>query len=56
MPSTISGRHLGVFTLDGAEARDWEDLVIGPRFEPGVDADRAPVETTLTGVSTVTVG
>ena len=80
---TTSGRHLGVFTLDGAEARDWEDLAIGPGPEPGVDylyagdigdneaqqelkyvyrvtepvvdADQAPVDTTLTGVSTVTV-
>ena len=34
---TTSGRHLGVFTLDGAEARDWEDLAIGPGPEPGVD-------------------
>lgn len=34
---TTSGTHLGVFTLDGAEARDWEDLAIGPGPEPGVD-------------------
>jgi len=32
---TTGGRHLGVFTLDGATARDWEDLAIGPGPEPG---------------------
>ena len=80
---STSGRHLGVFTLEGAEARDWEDIAIGPGPEPGVDylyagdigdndaqqelkyvyrviepavdADQAPVDTTLSGVSTVTV-
>ena len=80
---TTSGRHLGVFTLDGAEARDWEDLAIGPGPDPGVDylyagdigdnesqqdlkyvyrvaepavdADQAPVDTILTGLSTITV-
>ena len=34
---TTDGRHLGVFTLSGAEARDWEDLAIGPGPDPGVD-------------------
>lgn len=34
---TTDGRHLGVFTLSGAEARDWEDLAIGPGPIPGVD-------------------
>jgi hypothetical protein len=80
---TTSGGHLGVFTLAGAEARDWEDIAIGPGPEPGVDylyagdigdndsqrdltfvyrvaepavdIDQAPVETTLTGVSTITL-
>ncbi len=80
---TTSGRHLGVFTLDGAEARDWEDLAIGAGpspgvdylyagdigdnesqrdlthvyrvAEPAVDVDQAPVDTTLTGVSTITL-
>ncbi|MDA1183024.1 MAG: hypothetical protein O2930_00065 [Acidobacteria bacterium] len=34
---TTDGRHLGVFTLSGAEARDWEDLAIGPGPDAGVD-------------------
>ncbi len=28
------GRHLGVYTLLGAEARDWEDIALGPGPEP----------------------
>lgn len=31
------GEHLGVYTLDGAQARDWEDLALGPGPEPGQD-------------------
>ncbi|MBE7483708.1 MAG: hypothetical protein HS104_27550 [Polyangiaceae bacterium] len=27
---TKDGTHLGVFTLDGATAQDWEDLAVGP--------------------------
>jgi hypothetical protein len=34
---TTSVGDLGVFTLDGAEARDWEDLAIGLGPEPGLD-------------------
>ena len=34
---TTDGRHLGTYTLIGAEARDWEDLAIGPGPEAGVD-------------------
>ena len=80
---TTSGTHLGAFTLDGAEARDWEDVAIGPGPEPGVDylfagdigdnesqrdlkyvyrvaepavdTNQAPADTTLTGVSTITL-
>jgi hypothetical protein len=80
---TTSGEHLGVFTLDGADARDWEDLAIGPGpelgvdylyagdigdnesqrelthvyrvAEPAVDVDQVPVNTALTGVSTITL-
>ena len=80
---TTDGRHLGVFALSGAEARDWEDLAIGPGpeagvdylyagdigdnesqqdlkyvyrvAEPAVDTDQAPADTTLTGVSTITL-
>lgn len=32
-----TGRHLGVYTLIGAEARDWEDIAIGPGPEPRLD-------------------
>ena len=31
------GEHLGVYTLDGVEARDWEDIALGPGPEPGQD-------------------
>jgi hypothetical protein len=34
---TTDGAHLGVYTIDGAEARDWEDLALGPGPEPGRD-------------------
>lgn len=30
-----AGRHLGVYRLRGAEARDWEDLTVGPGPLPG---------------------
>lgn len=30
-----AGRHLGVYRLLGAEARDWEDLAVGPGPLPG---------------------
>ncbi|MBC8322255.1 MAG: hypothetical protein H8E70_01665 [Candidatus Marinimicrobia bacterium] len=78
----LRGEHLGIYTIDGVNARDWEDIAIGPgpgegesyiyigeigdnysqydekyiyRIpEPDVDADQEPVETTLTGVETIT--
>lgn len=31
------GAHLGVFLLEGAAARDWEDIALGPGPEPGRD-------------------
>jgi hypothetical protein len=30
------GRHLGVYTIDGASARDWEDICAGPGPQAGV--------------------
>ena len=76
------GEHLGIYTIDGVDARDWEDMAVGPgpdegesyiyigeigdnysqydekyiyRIpEPDVDARQEPVETTLTGVETIT--
>ena len=75
------GEHLGVYTLEGAEARDWEDIALGPGPEPGqaylyigdigdnyqqyevtyvyrvpepvVDAQQAPLDTTLADVATI---
>lgn len=32
-----SGAHLGTYSLNGASARDWEDMAIGPGPDPGVD-------------------
>jgi hypothetical protein len=32
-----SGTHLGVYTIDGATAVDWEDIAIGPGPAPGID-------------------
>ena len=32
-----SGAELGVYSLGGAAARDWEDIAIGPGPTPGVD-------------------
>ncbi len=32
-----SGKHLGIFTLAGVQARDWEDLALGPGPEEGAD-------------------
>jgi len=34
---TPRGEHLGVYTLAGATARDWEDIALGPGPDPGVD-------------------
>ncbi|MFQ5568616.1 MAG: hypothetical protein ACE5G0_03010 [Rhodothermales bacterium] len=31
------GKHLGTYTLEGAQARDWEDIALGPGPEPGKD-------------------
>ena len=31
------GTHLGVYTLAGASATDWEDIALGPGPAPGVD-------------------
>ncbi len=31
------GKHLGVYTLNGARNRDWEDIAIGPGPDPNVD-------------------
>jgi len=78
----LRGEHLGIYTIDGVDARDWEDMAVGPgpdegesyiyigeigdnysqydekyiyRIpEPDVDAGQEPVETTLTGVETIT--
>jgi hypothetical protein len=32
-----SGKHLGVFMIAGASARDWEDMALGPGPEEGQD-------------------
>ena len=78
----LRGEHLGIYTIEGVDARDWEDMAVGPgpdegesyiyigeigdnysqydekyiyRIpEPDVNADQEPVETTLTGVETIT--
>ena len=34
---TAEGKHLGVYNLEGAKMRDWEDIAIGPGPEPNVD-------------------
>jgi hypothetical protein len=34
---TPEGKHLGVYNLEGAKLRDWEDIAIGPGPEPNVD-------------------
>ncbi len=34
---STAGEHLGVFTLGGAQARDWEDMALGPGPEEGKD-------------------
>lgn len=34
---TAEGKHLGVYNLEGAKNRDWEDIAIGPGPEPNVD-------------------
>ncbi len=34
---TTTGEHLGVYTITDAEARDWEDMALGPGPEPGQD-------------------
>ncbi|MFB3132655.1 MAG: hypothetical protein ACE10K_09070 [Rhodothermales bacterium] len=31
------GEHLGVYTIEGAQARDWEDIALGPGPDPGRD-------------------
>jgi hypothetical protein len=31
------GKHLGIYTLNGARNRDWEDIAIGPGPDPNVD-------------------
>lgn len=79
---TTRGEHLGVYTIEGAQARDWEDLALGPGPEPGrdylyvgdigdneaqhdlkyvyrvpepvVEARQTALDTTLTGVATIT--
>ena len=78
----LRGEHLGIYIIEGADARDWEDIAVGPgpdegesyiyigeigdnysqydeKYiyrvpEPDVDANQEPVETTLTGVETIT--
>lgn len=32
-----TGRHLGIYNINGAKNRDWEDIAIGPGPEPGPD-------------------
>jgi hypothetical protein len=34
---TPDGKHLGVYNLEGAKDRNWEDIAIGPGPEPNVD-------------------
>jgi hypothetical protein len=34
---TAEGKHLGVYNLEGAKNRNWEDIAIGPGPEPNVD-------------------
>jgi hypothetical protein len=34
---TAEGKHLGVYNLEGAKNRDWEDIAIGPGPQAGVD-------------------
>ncbi|MFC1508902.1 kelch repeat-containing protein [Candidatus Omnitrophota bacterium] len=76
------GRHLGVYTIEGADNRDWEDMAVGPGPvagqhyiyigeigdnsaqhdlkliyrvpEPDVHANQSPIDTTITGVETIT--
>jgi hypothetical protein len=35
--SNLEGEPLGVYTLQGAELRDWEDMALGPGPKPGTD-------------------
>ena len=35
--ATLKGAPLGVYTLQGAEVRDWEDMALGPGPKPGGD-------------------
>ncbi len=34
---TTAGKHLGVYNLEGAKNRDWEDIAIGPGPQANVD-------------------